>query len=224
MPEQTQGNRPSEPVVPDPRGVPTKCVACHKDLHSPVVCDYCHTLNPINGPTDYFQLLGVERRYQQDENELRTKYLALNRHSHPDFHTGDSEAVRELSMQISSALNNAYRTLQEPVGRAEYLVELLGGRSSAQEKSVPEGFLDEVLALREEVESAELEDDAPKLASLRKALTHRLAVMTEGLGELFSEFDGTVPCEATRMDTLGRIRRQLNAISYVRRLLSQMKK
>ena len=131
-----------------PQGVPAKCIACDRELNSPVVCDYCHTLNPINSPTDYFQLLGIERRFDLDADTLRQKFLALNRHAHPDFHTGDTPEVRELSLNVASAVNDAYRTLQDPISRAEYLLEVLGGPSSATDKSTPDGLVMEMMELQ----------------------------------------------------------------------------
>lgn len=203
------------------RGVPTKCVACHQEMHGPAVCDYCHTLNPIHGPVDYFSLLGVPRRFRLDAENLRRRYLALNRHAHPDFHTDESPEVHDLALQVSSALNDAYRTLSDPVSRAEYLLELLGGRSSAQDRSVPDGFLNHIVLLREEIEDARASGDGETLAAMREQLGGRLDGMVRQLGELFGEFDATVACEGARLGELDRIRQHLNAISYVRRMLAQ---
>ena len=139
---------------PAASALPAKCIACNRELHSAAVCDYCHTLNPISAPTDYFQLLGVDRRFDLDADELRRKYLALNRHAHPDFHTAETPEVRELSLNISSAVNDAYRTLRDPISRAEYLLEVLGGSSSASDKSTPDGFLAEMMELQEQVNEA----------------------------------------------------------------------
>ena len=119
-----------KPNAAEPTSLPAKCSVCNHTLNTPAVCDYCHTLSPAAEMVDYFRLLGVPRRFGLDEQELRRKYLALNRHAHPDFHTEDSPEVKDLALKISSALNNAYRTLSDPVERAEYLMELLGGKST----------------------------------------------------------------------------------------------
>jgi len=198
-------------------GVPAKCIACHRELNSPAVCDYCHTLNPINAPTDYFQLLGVDRRFDLDTDELRKKFLALNRHAHPDFHTHDTPEVRELSLNVASAVNDAYRTLNDPISRAEYLLEILGGPSSAADKSTPDGLVAEMMQLQERIDEAPDED---QLAPLAAELRLRLEGMVEKLGELFARIGGDAACEAVRQSTLRGIRRHLNAISYLRRLVN----
>ncbi len=203
-------------AAPLQTAAPSKCVACNRQLQSAVVCDYCHTLNPITSPTDYFQLLGLPRRFDLDADELRRKYLALNRHSHPDFHTGDDPEVQRLSLSVSSAINDAYRTLRDATARAEYLVELLGGGSSAADKSVPDGFLEKAMRLQEELAEA---DDPHAREAMRAALASRLAERVGQLSALFGRFDEQVACEGMRLDQLARLRRHLNAISYLRRLV-----
>jgi len=207
----------------DVQAVPAKCVACDHELQAPVVCDYCHSLNPISGPTDYFALLGVPRRFDLDADDLRGRYLALNRHAHPDFHTNDDPAVRDLSLTVASALNDAYRALSEPISRAEYLLTLLGGRPSAEDKSTPDGFLVEMAALQEELYDAKAESDDETRSQMAAELTARLDKRVARVAELFGGFDTQVGCEAIRQSELDRIRRELNAISYVRKLLSVAK-
>lgn len=220
--EQDNNESNQQEANGDHRSMPAKCVACHRAMNTPVVCDYCHTLNPISGPTDYFQLLSLPRRFDLDPEELRRKYLALNRYAHPDFYTSGDSEVRELSLSVSASINNAYRTLSDPISRAGYLVEVLGGKSSAENKAVPEGFLGEVMMLREEIEQAKAQGDQPTLARIKADLQERMGLMIGRLKELFAGFDTTVACEAVRLDELSRIRVELNAISYIRRILSQM--
>jgi molecular chaperone HscB len=205
------------------RAVPTKCVACDHEMNTAVVCDYCHTLNPISSPTDYFQLLGIPRSFRQDGDDLRRRYLALNRHAHPDFHTGDTTEAQQLALTVASAVNDAYRTLNDPISRAAYLVELLGGKSSADDRAVPDGFLAEMMTLREELSDAKTQGDRQAADKMAGELESRLAGMVDSLGKMFAEFESTFGCEAIRLDGLGRIRRQLNAISYIRRLIEVAK-
>lgn len=209
---------PGTGAAPD---LPIKCVACHRDMDSPAVCDYCHTLYPVSGEVDYFRLLGMPRRYDLDVDALRRRYLSLHRQAHPDFHTGEGDEARALSLEVASGLNNAYRTLIEPVSRAEYLMQLLGGKSSAQDKSVPDDFLGEVMVLREELGEAKGEGNDALLQQRRRELRARLNQMMSRLAGIFVEFQDSVACEAARQGELARIRQQLNAISYIRRLLEQ---
>lgn len=206
--------------APETQAVPAKCVACEREISAAVVCDYCHSLNPISAPTDYFTLLGAPRKFDLDADELRRKYLELNRYAHPDFHTNDSPEVKDLSLTVASALNDAYRILSDPISRAAYLLELLGGKSSADDKSTPDGFLAEVATVQEELYEARAAGDDAKVNEMAATLAERLDAMVAELAEVFGGFGAQVGCEAIRQSEMVKIRRQLNAISYIRRLLT----
>jgi molecular chaperone HscB len=197
-----------------------KCVACSRELHSAAVCDYCHTLNPVSAPAEYFSLLGVPQRYDLDTDELRRRYLELSRHAHPDFFTANSPESQALALKVSSSLNDAYRTLSDPIERAEYLQELLGGKSSAADKSTPDGFLEEMMVLQEELTEAKHSGDHLALERHSATLHKRLCEMMARVAQLFADFEDQVGCEGIRLECLGRIRRLLNGVSYLRRLVS----
>ena len=202
--------------------VPVKCVKCEKPMSTPLVCDYCHALNPGAAVTDYFSLLGQPRRFDINEGELQKKYIELCRHAHPDFHTSDPDEVRKLHLRVSAALNDAYRTLKDPARRGAYLLELLGGKSSADDKAVPDGFLGTMMMMQEEIADAKAEGNGEELNRVRDVLQTQHDGLMNRLGVLFEEHQEAVACEATRGGLLGEIRQQLNAVSYVKKLLSQL--
>ena len=119
------------------KAVLTKCTHCKHEMSQPLLCDHCETLNPLPSFMDFFQLMGLPRRFEIDLKTLHEKYITLSRHSHPDFHAEDEPDVMALAMTVAAAVNEAYRTLSDPIRRAGYLLELLGGPASAQDKSVP---------------------------------------------------------------------------------------
>jgi len=201
--------------------IPAKCAHCERPMSTPLVCDYCQTLNPSATATDFFALVGMARRYDIDQGELHRKYIALSRHAHPDFHAAEGQEVQQLHLNVSSALNDAYRTLKDPILRGAYLLELLGGKSSADDKSVPDGFLGTMMMMQEEIADARDAGDADETKRLRDVLQTQLEGLSHHLAELFEQHQQAVVCEAIRGETLGEIRQQLNAISYVRKLLSQ---
>lgn len=202
------------------RAAPSKCTHCDHSMVTPIVCDFCHTLNPSAMGTDYFTLLGLPRRYDLDPAELHRRYIALNREAHPDFHQAQSPEVQELSMKLASALNEAYRTLKDPSRRAEYLLELLGGKSSAQDKSVPQDFLGTIMMMQEELQDAKAAGNAAELQRLAAVLKTQQEGLLKRVAGVFGEFEEAAACEAVRKDLLDELRKQLNAVSYVRKLLS----
>ncbi|HUS47065.1 MAG TPA: Fe-S protein assembly co-chaperone HscB [Phycisphaerae bacterium] len=203
------------------RALPEKCVRCSRPMTSPLFCDYCQTLHPVPGVVDHFQLLRLPRRFDIDQQALHESYVALSRHTHPDYHVDDSTEAQALSMTVSAAVNEAYRTLSDPIRRAAYLLELLGGPPSAEDKSVPDGFLETMMMMQEELMDARSTGKAEELARLGAVLQTQQEGLMNRVAGLYAELDQAVSCEATRQDLLHEIRKQLNAVAYVRKLLSQ---
>ena len=77
----------------------------------------------------------------------------------------------------------------------------------------------EMMELQEQIDGAAADPDKARLATLAAELRMRLDQMVDGLGELFGRIGADAACEAVRQSTLAEIRQDLNAISYVRRLL-----
>ena len=153
---------------------------------------------------DAFERLGLPRRFSVDAAELERNYLDRSREAHPDFHTGDVEAVEN----TASALNEAYATLKDPFRRAEHLLALLGGPSAADDKSLPPAFLMEMLELREAIEAAK--DSPAEVARIEADLSHRTDASAESLRRLFDVGDTDA------------IRKELNRVRYWKGLLRDL--
>ena len=205
----------------DDQIVLAKCKQCDKPMTTPLVCDYCHSLFPqAAAATDYFTMLGVPQEFDLDVEVLHRKFLALNRHAHPDYHVNKSPEVQALSLRVSATINDAYRTLKDPASRGAYLLELLGGKSSADDKAVPDGFLETMMMMQEEIEDARNTNDHEELSRLGEVLQTQRDGLLHRISGLFAEVAPAAACVAMREDLLGEIRQRLNAVSYVRKLLS----
>jgi molecular chaperone HscB len=202
----------------DRQSLPAKCQHCERPLTEVAVCDYCHSLNPAAAGVDYFTLLGLPRQFELDEDLLTERFHALSRTVHPDVHGSQPPDAQLLAVQLSAAVNDAYRTLKSPFLRAGYLLELLGGKSSAADRSVPDGFLNTMMMMQEEVHDAQVAHNAAELARLRSVLATQHDGLIRRIGGLFAQLVEAASCPAVRTDLLGEIRRQLNAVSYVRKL------
>ena len=203
------------------QATPVKCTHCDKTMSTPVVCDYCHTIGPAAAVADHFTLLDLPRRFDLDPEEIQRKFLALSRHAHPDFHASDTPEVQQLHLQVSASLNEAYRTLKDPASRAAYLLALFGGRSSADDKSVPDGFLGTMMMMQEELADALEAEDKTEIARIAEVLKTQHDGLIRRIGVLFEQYQESVSCKAVVDDLLGELRQQLNAVSYVKKLLSQ---
>jgi len=118
-------------------------------------CPQCTKILPLPRQGDYFSFLGLPRKLNVDAADLEQRFRALSRQFHPDYFYNATPAERRASLERSSYLNDAYRTLRQPMTRIEYLLKLEGlGASGPAEasKQVPPGLLEEVFALNEELD------------------------------------------------------------------------
>src|SRR5271154_3215192 len=126
-----------------------------------------------NAPAqDYFAIFSLPRKLWIEMNALEQKFLQLSWKLHPDNFVNASEAERESSLRRTSELNDAYRTLKEPVARVEYLLGIEGARKEGEQKQqVPAELLEEVFELNESLdELREAKSDGGDLERLRARL------------------------------------------------------
>ena len=100
-----------------------------------------------------------------DLSQLRREFLQLQAQVHPDkFPTGPDKAKAE---GTSASINEAYKTLQNPLLRAQYLLGLRGINFAEDETAKTEDpeLLMTVMEVREQVEAAEQEADIQGLKS-----------------------------------------------------------
>ncbi len=76
--------------------------------------------------TDYFQVFGLPRRLRVDVAGLEKEFYARSRRLHPDRFASKPAAEQEGALKRSSELNDAYRTLKEPIARTQHLLSLEG--------------------------------------------------------------------------------------------------
>src|SRR3990172_5051254 len=93
------------------------------DVH---FCPQCTKILSLGRHGDYFTFLGVPRKLNLDGEELDRLFRVLSRQFHPDYFYNRDPAERHASLARSSYLNDAYRTLRQPVSRIAYLLELEG--------------------------------------------------------------------------------------------------
>ena len=197
--------------------VPVKCLNCQAELASPIVCTGCQSLFPAPQSADYFDLLGLERRYAIDEAELTSAFRAITRNIHPDRFTNQPDQLRLLATRLSAELNQAMRVLKDPVQRAGYLLELMGGRSATEMRDVPGTLLAEVMMLREELEEARSADNPEALITrLRSSLEARRADTLQQIASRAEQL-------ATSSDEEKKeLRKLLNSVKYFDNLLEEL--
>lgn len=195
--------------------VPVKCNACEVLQRTPFACDDCHQLLAHVQGANYFELFGLPQTYELDLALLEQRYLAISRNIHPDKYATGGEEMQAFALRASAAVNSAYDVLRDPVHRAEYLLECMGGKSATQDRRVPQDLLAEVMLLREELEEAKCGGDTAGIQALRTKVAEKKQVaerfVAQACGRLSMGEDGT-------KDSL---RLQLNALKYLNNLLAQ---
>lgn len=194
--------------------MPIKCGSCDRPMDVPVFCANCSTLVAAE-ETDYFRLLNVPRQYDLDAQRLRQAYLNLSRAIHPDRFAGRSDDAARLSLRVSSQINRAYEVLSDPLRRAEYLLELSGGRPASEDKNVSPEVLAETLELREEIDVARASGDRAALERIRDRIGARCASRADAIAALARGLPGD---ETVR----NRLRLLLNDVKYDLRMLEQV--
>ena len=89
------------------------------DVH---FCPQCSKLLSLGRHGDYFGFLGLPRKLGIGAEDLDERFRGLSRQFHPDYFYNASPAERRASLERSSYLNDAYRTLRDPMRRLEYLL------------------------------------------------------------------------------------------------------
>jgi len=142
----------TSPTAPTMQACPNCDAGAPLDAHA---CPQCSKILPLSRQADYFSFLGLPRKLNIDAAVLEERLRTLSRKFHPDYFYNATPAERRASLERSSYLNDAYRTLRQPVARIEYLLKLEGLAPKNPEEAsrqVPPALLEEVFALNEELD------------------------------------------------------------------------
>ena len=143
----------------------------------------------LNFAADHFALFGLPRVQTLDLESLESSYRAVQSKVHPDKHAHAGDSDRRLAMQWATRINEAYRTLKNPLSRAQYVL-LLKGVDTATESNtaMPPAFLMEQMEWREAVQEARAGEDVDELDKLLARLRHQHAGV---VGEIERDIDRT---------------------------------
>jgi molecular chaperone HscB len=206
-------------------------------------CSACGKVQPPR-PSDYFTFFGLPRKLNIDTAQLERDFYDLSRRLHPDLYAQMNAQEQAWSLEQSSHLNDAYRTLRDPVKRTEYLLRLEGVELEEQSMSateqaratgemkkqiVPEELLEEVFELNMQLEELQAqrklgEDDPALLEEIGKqkekfqeALDH----VTDQLKHLWDKWDAAA--EHGNQEKMREVRDEmvalLNRRNYLRNLV-----
>jgi molecular chaperone HscB len=167
-------------------------------------------------PDDPFALLGLPRRFTIDAKQLQAAWLRRTAALHPDRIADpmqQAEAARN-----AARINDARNALHDDEQRANILLALLGGPAKEQDKSLPDGFLVDMLDVRQQMEDAQASGDEAELGKFEIWANEQRAHYISQLTPLFD-------AAASSPDPvlLRGIRQFLNAWRYIERMREQVR-
>jgi molecular chaperone HscB len=208
-------------------------------------CESCGKVQPPV-PVDYFTFFGLPTKLNLDVAALEKSFYELSRRLHPDLNARAGSQEQEWSLEQSSLLNDAYRTLRDPIKRTEYLLHLEGVELEEQSKSateqarvtgalkkqiVPPDLLEEVFELNMQLEELRMgkktgEDDPILIAEIGKQKLSLEAKHEALLKELQAEWkqwdtliDSAQASSEEREQATSRMIDVLNRRNYIRNLV-----
>ena len=158
---------------------------------------------------EYYQALGLEPKLNLDPEDLRKRFYQRSRESHPDlFGSGAEDRMAQL--------NDAFRTLRDPVARAQYFLQQNGIELS---KEAPAELLEEVFELNMALEEIRGGDDSalPQLESARERFAAMQSEVDSELTAIGARYDASPDPAA-----LDEIRGALNRRRYISNLLREV--
>lgn len=165
--------------------------------------------------TDPFTRLGFEPRFDLAPDAIRLKAVRTAARLHPDRATDPVDAHRR--SQELSAVNEAAAELENDEKRANALLDVLGGPSASEDKSLPDGFLEHMLEIRMDLESVIASGDEAGRVRLSEWAINQRASYKEKVGQLFGE-----PGHAIDASIRTTIRGELNVWRYIERMIGQL--
>ncbi len=209
-------------------------------------CESCGKVQPPQ-PVDYFAFFGLPPKLNLDVATLEKDFYELSRRLHPDLNARGGSRVQEWSLEQSSMLNDAYRTLRDPIKRTEYLLHLEGMELEEQSKSateqaratgevkkqiVPPDLLEEVFELNMQLEELRTqkkmgEDDPALIEEIGKqklALEEKHEALLDELKAGWKAWDalidrGSAANAVERAQITGQMVDVLNRRNYIRNLV-----
>lgn len=100
---------------------------------------------------NYFELFEIPVSLHVDPSSIQKKFYELSRKYHPDYYAQSGEAEQTEALELSSMVNKAYKTFQNPDATIRYVLELHNLIEEEEKYKLDSEFLMEVLEINEEL-------------------------------------------------------------------------
>ena len=210
-------------------------------------CESCGKVQPP-APADYFSFFALPPKLTLNVTALEKDFYELSRRLHPDLNARAGSQEQQWSLEQSSLLNDAYRTLRDPIKRTQYLLRLEGVELEEQSKNaterarttgkmkkqiVPPDLLEEVFELNMQLEELSMnrktgEDDPTlkdEIAKHKVALEAKYESLLKELQSYWKDWDASIDrspagsATGERKEIIRKMVDVLNRRNYIRNLV-----
>ena len=181
------------------------CRSCSASIdESALFCPHCGKIQPPH-TVNFFSVFGLVPKLNLDLGMLEHQFHKLSRKLHPDRFARATEEEKEWSLAQSSLVNDAYRTLKDPLTRTTYLLKLHGaeigeefaGKDKKDPSRVPADLLEEVFDLNMQLEEMRM---GRKMGEVDEQLQSDLKQAEQKFLALEDEVDENLRAEWTKWD------------------------
>lgn len=163
--------------------------------------------------SQYFTLFQLEPQFDIDTDNLEQTYRTLAARFHPDRFASASSFEQKQAVMMSATVNEAYRTLKDPIERASYLLKTRNIDADAPEHTsfAPE-FLMQQMEWRETLMEAQMENDQAAIATLGQEIQNEQEKLFAALSRAFGQNDDETAAQLVRQGRfLNKLRSEIAA-------------
>lgn len=173
---------------------------------------------------DPFEMLGVARRFDLDLATLEKTHRELSRALHPDKYASAGASERRSVLEKAASVNEAWRTVRDPIKRAEALFALAGIRvgEDNEPKSTP-AFLMEVLEQRESLSDARAAKDLVKVHAIGDTMGKRARETEQKLAQGFAAALGADRSSGSDRSAVEKLVPLLGELRFYKRFLEEVR-
>ena len=175
-------------------------------------------MQPLSSSNDYFSVLGVPPVYELDQNLLEERFQQIVGELHPDFFINSSKEDQRLSERASTILNQAFEVLKDPFKRAKYLITMRGKELEWNERVLPQGFLEEMFALQEQLDEMQENQDHEGVKQMWDMMENQRENLKFELVRSFKLLENV----ENSWEVIEEIQKNLNAEHYLQRLFERI--
>ena len=200
------------------------CPHCGEESIPVDFCPECSQILPVSEGQSHYQVLGYDKEtLSLDLADLEKRLFALSKKFHPDRFANRTSLDLQLSHDRSSAINNAYRILKDPITRAKYIVEKELGSIEEKSAKVPIEMADFFFEIHDILDTIRESDGKPPESALQEVQTAERDLMAKvkelemDLEQQFAKYD-----QLPNRQIVERMKEILSERSYIKSFLRQI--